>query len=178
VGGERCEGCGFVYDDSGPAAARAADEIRDLAGRIASALLAVDVDAAKRRPALTTWSALEYACHVRDVLLVQRERVLLARREAAPAPPAMGRDERVEHDGYAAQAPADVARQLVDAASLFGGVLDRLDDDAWERTIVYAYPILADRPLRWVAVHTVHEAEHHLGDVRASLDAVTPPSAP
>ncbi len=38
----------------------------------------------------------------------------------------MGRDERVDHDGYADQDPAAVARQLVDAADLFANVLDRL----------------------------------------------------
>ena len=38
----------------------------------------------------------------------------------------MGRDERVEHDGYADQDPNDVARQTTDAASLFANVLSRL----------------------------------------------------
>jgi hypothetical protein len=64
------------------------------------------------RPAPDVWSRLEYACHIRDVLLVQRERVLMVRRgfddEALP----MGRDERVDHDGYNDQKPVDVALQL------------------------------------------------------------------
>lgn len=36
------------------------------------------------------WSPLEYACHLRDVLLIQRERVLAARRTDRPALPAPG----------------------------------------------------------------------------------------
>ena len=169
---DRCDGCGFVYDESVAAGGGAAGAVRAAAAELAELLLGAADDAAvRRRPAPATWSALEYGCHVRDVLLVQRERVLQARREATPATVPMGRDERVEHDGYASQAPGDVARQLVDAAALFAGVLDRLDDPAWSRTLVYGYPAPAERSLRWVAVHTVHEAQHHLADARASLAA-------
>ena len=109
---------------------------------------------------------LEYCCHVRDVLLVQRERVLLALREDRPDVATMGRDERVEADGYNEQRPVDVARQLEDAALMFTGVLRRLDGQAWERTLMYNYPEPAERSLRWVAVHTLHEVTHHLGDVQ------------
>jgi hypothetical protein len=123
-----------------------------------------------RRPAPDTWSPLEYACHVRDVLLVQRERVLLARREDRPSLVPMGRDVRVEHDGYNEQSPVDVARQLRDAAALFAGVLERLDDSAWKRQVNYNFPAPAVRDLRWLAVHTEHEVRHHLADVRAQID--------
>jgi hypothetical protein len=81
----------------------------------------------------------------------------------------MGRDERVEHDGYAEQDPADVRRQLTDAASLFANVLRRLGPEDWEAAVVYPYPESVERSLRWVAVHTQHEAEHHLLDVRRQL---------
>ena len=50
---------------------------------------------ARARPEPSTWSPLEYACHVRDMLLAQRERVLLARRVDVPESVPMGRDERV-----------------------------------------------------------------------------------
>jgi hypothetical protein len=79
----------------------------------------------------------------------------------------MGRDERVVHDGYAEQEPEDVARQLADAAQLFGNVLARLAADDWDRTVVYHYPETHERSLRWVAVHTLHEARHHLLDIRS-----------
>jgi hypothetical protein len=116
-----------------------------------------------------TWSVHEYACHLRDVFLVQRERVLLARREEGPDIGRMGRDERVEHDGYAEQLTSDVARQLDDAASLFAHVLSLLDGDEWERTMIYSYPERMERTLRWVAVHTLHEVRHHTLDIEAQL---------
>ena len=161
---EACPECGFEYRPDGAGAAGAA--IVAGAAEIASLIGSGDV---RSRRAPQTWSALEYACHVRDVLLVQRERVLMARREDCPTPAPMGRDERVEHDGYAAQDPVAVARQLADAARMFVNVLDRLKDDAWDRTMIYNYPVPTERSLRWVAVHTQHEVFHHLGDIRAQL---------
>lgn len=66
------------------------------------------------------------------------------------------------------QIPDAVARQLCDAASLFTNVLSRLDDD-WQRTVIYNYPTPTERSLAWVAVHTLHEVEHHLLDVRRQI---------
>src|SRR4029079_17871291 len=98
---------------------------------MASILTGGEDAAVARRPQADTWSVLEYCCHVRDVLLVQRERVLLALREDRPDVATMGRDERVEADGYNEQRPVDVARQLEDAALMFTVVLRRLDGQAW-----------------------------------------------
>ena len=112
---------------------------------------------------------------MRDVLLVMRERVLQVLRE--PAPPAftpMGRDERVEHDRYAEQSPIDVARQIEDAAAMLAFVLEGLDDEQWARRCIYNYPTPAERTLSWVAQHTIHEADHHLRDLEASLSAGGP----
>ena len=65
--------------------------------------------------------------------------------------------------------PVRVARQLTDAAHLFANVLARLAPEDWERSVMYNYPKLFERSLRWVAVHTVHEVRHHLLDVRRQL---------
>ncbi|MEU3315325.1 DinB family protein [Streptomyces sp. NPDC006656] len=157
-----CARCGFSYDlGLAPSAASLAGEY---AARFAEVLLRAGRATLTRRPAPEVWAPLEYACHVRDVLLVQRERVLAARREDTPVATPMGRDERVEHEGYALQDPADVARQLTDAAALFANVLDRLSPAHWERTLVYSYPEPTERSVAWVAVHTLHELRHHLLD--------------
>jgi hypothetical protein len=163
---DRCADCGFVYDlnQSGSVA-------RGISERVAEAVAILrdrDVDVRSRRwPG--QWSPLEYACHLRDMLLVQRERVLAARRTNRPDCLPMGRDERVAHDGYAEQEPEDVARQLADAAQLFANVLTRLAPDDWERELVYHYPETCEQSLRWVAVHTMHEAQHHLLDIRRQV---------
>ncbi|ORV43985.1 hypothetical protein AWC00_08350 [Mycobacterium conspicuum] len=135
---------------------------------VVAILRAGDVDLrSRRRP--DAWSPLEYGCHLRDMLLVQRERVLAARRVDRPDCPPSGRDERVIHDGYAEQEPADVARQLGDAARLFSNVLTRLGPDDLDRTLIYHYPQTCERSLRWVALHTLHEAQHHLLDIRRQI---------
>ena len=163
---DRCDECGFVYDLTRAPAAAASIVV----GVADAATLLNDSRAdlrTRREP--TLWSPLEYGCHLRDVLLVQRERVLTARRRDVPALEPMGRDERVDHDGYADQAQADVARQLTDAAKMFGNVLDRLSADDWDRRVLYSYPQRSERSLRWVAVHTLHEVNHHLLDIRRQL---------
>lgn len=162
---DRCDDCGFVYDlDTAP---QVPALLSEYAQRYRE-LLSAPVGALARRPAPDVWSPLEYACHVRDVLIVQRERLLAARRTDDPVAEPMGRDERAEHDGYAQQRPADVARQLADAAALLRNALERLTPQDWQRTLVYNYPQRAQRSLRWLAVHTLHELHHHLQDARRS----------
>jgi hypothetical protein len=161
-----CAECGFTYNLSQAAAVR--QVIRERAAEVAAILRNRDIDV-RSRSRQGVWSALEYGCHLRDVLLTQRERVLAARRANRAVCTPMGREERVQHDGYSEQDPDDVARQLVDAATLFANVLARLDDDGWDRTVVYNYPETHERSLRWLAVHTAHEVQHHLLDIRRQL---------
>jgi DinB superfamily len=163
---DRCAGCGFEYElADGPAAGL---PIITGAAELGAVLTSGREVRTRREPDI--WSPLEYGCHVRDVLLVQRERVIAARLTDRPTIHPMGRDERVEYDGYAAQQPDRVARQLDDAAFLFANVLARLSPADWDRSLIYNYPTLSERSLRWVAVHTVHEVRHHLLDARRQLD--------
>lgn len=162
----QCGDCGFIYDLT--QAGAVPEDIRHQVAEVVAILRNDDVDLrARQHPSV--WSPLEYGCHLRDMLLVQRERVLTARRLERPDCAPMGRDERVEHDGYAQQQPQDVARQLADAAQLFGNVLAQLGEGDWDRAVVYHYPQTHERTLRWVAIHTLHEVRHHLLDIRRQL---------
>ncbi|MFE9751307.1 DinB family protein [Saccharothrix saharensis] len=167
---DHCAECGFTYDPADASAAGPA--IRDGVVEVVSVLRrrAGDDLRTRRRPGV--WSPLEYACHLRDVLLVQRERVLAVRRTERPVFAPMGRDERVDHEGYAEQDLDDVLRQLGDAAGMFGNVLARLDRGDWDRDLVYPYPGPTPRTLAWMAVHTVHEVRHHLRDIRLQVEPV------
>ena len=164
---DRCEECGYTYDLD--AATRASNGIRDRAAELAGLLTATGRPTLARRTRPDLWSPLEYACHVRDMLLTQRERVLLARRVNVPDAVPMGRDERVKHDGYAEQKPFEVAEELTMAARLLGNALDRLDAADWELRLVYNWPDHCERTLRWVATHTLHDVHHHLLDARRQL---------
>jgi hypothetical protein len=108
---------------------------------------------------------LEYSCHVRDVALMQRDRLYVALVEDEPSFKPMYRNERVAFDRYDAQAPDVVARQIVMAADLLAHAFDGLDDAQWIRPLVYGFPDPARRDVEWIAHHTVHELQHHLMDI-------------
>jgi S-DNA-T family DNA segregation ATPase FtsK/SpoIIIE len=160
---ERCDECGYEYErDAGDALMGV---LRADAEHWHARLVELDDAALRRRAAPYVWSPLEYACHVRDVLRVQRERVDLALTTDTPEFVPMRRDERVVEERYNEQAPADVSRDLVAAADAFATQLELLDDAGWARTGIYSFPTRQLRTVEWIARHTVHELEHHLRDI-------------
>ena len=164
-----CEECGFR--DELVATDEIAGRLRSFGPRFAGVLAGAG-PAAARRPEPAVWSALEYACHVRDVFLVQRERAVLAQVQDNPRVARMNRDERVALCRYDAHAVPDVLGQLAMAAELCATVFDGLDEVALARRLVYPWPEATERDVAWVGRHTVHEGEHHLMDVRRVLAAV------
>jgi DNA segregation ATPase FtsK/SpoIIIE, S-DNA-T family len=125
----------------------------------------------RRRPAPDVWSALEYCCHVRDVLLAQRERLYLALVEDTPRFPSIYRDQRVLLARYSADRLEDVAGEVEMAAGLLARAFARLDDGQWQRRCIYTYPAPMHRTIAWLVRHTVHEGRHHLHDVDAVINA-------
>jgi hypothetical protein len=131
-----------------------------------------DLDALVRaHPIEGTWSALEYACHVRDVFEIQRERLAHALLEDDYTPAPMRRDDRVSELRYNEQDRAAVADDVAAHATTLATYIENFSNDDLSRTMHYGYPELAVRPLSWVAVHTVHEGEHHLLDIGRVLRA-------
>jgi len=163
---DRCDECSFVYDGAvlpqlDVLLCSVRDDFADL--------LDVDIAQLRRRPSPDTWSALEYACHVRDVLLAQRERLYLALVEDQPSFSPIYRDHRVVLARYNDHDPGDVTRELSVAAQLFAGAFCALDGSQRSRTCVYNYPEPTVRTVDWLALHTLHECRHHLADARRSL---------
>jgi hypothetical protein len=163
---ESCEECGYAYDSR--ARGELADTIRSFAPRY-RAILARDEAMLRAHPVEGTWSVLEYACHFRDVLRVQRERMERALREDEPTFASMRREERVTEERYNEQAPKQVAFELAESAGALADDLDRLDQKAWQRTGIYNYPTKEARTVEWIARHTIHEGEHHLMDIERLL---------
>jgi DNA segregation ATPase FtsK/SpoIIIE, S-DNA-T family len=161
-----CPECGFGCESLAPEAVPG--RLRALRSKFSEELAGAGA-AAARRPEPAVWSALEYTCHVRDVLLVQRERAIAAQVEDIPAPPRMHRDERVALARYDAHPVPVVLDQLGMAAELCAVVFEALGQAGWARRLVYSYPAATERDLAWVGRNTVHEGEHHLVDVRRVL---------
>jgi hypothetical protein len=163
---DRCAACGFVYDlTREQIVAALVDDAKTFVARLAD----FDDGPARTRPAAAVWSPLEYACHVRDMLRVQTDRIDLVVREPEPELVAMGRDERAVNDRYNEQDPTVVGDAVLDAAGTLSERLRALDDDGWDRTGIYTYPVRARRTVEWIGNHTVHELRHHRRDL-ASTD--------
>lgn len=164
---DSCEECGFVYADL--PVDEVAGRIGALGGRFRTAVVGASPAALTERPEPAVWSVLEYCCHLRDVLLVQRERVVLAQVEDRPDFVRMYRDERVDLCDYGAHGLEEVLDQLDFSASLCALAFARLGPPQWSRSLLYNWPQPVERDLAWLGRHTAHEGEHHLFDVRRLL---------
>lgn len=161
--------CGFVWDDV--ADAEVASRIRAGAGMLAR-LLRNAPDVANTRPTQGRWSMLEYGAHVRDVMLVLRDRFVVGVVTDNPGFTPMYRDERVDLGLYTREDPIALAAELEAAAALLVRMLEALSPEHFDRTCQYGYPGPSTRTLRWMAAQAVHEVEHHLGDVEQNLTLV------
>ena len=76
-----CAECRFDYDATSPGGVgeRLAGLVEEYQGR-----LRADADLLRARPDTSTWSALEYACHVRDCLALYDWRIRKVLAEERP----------------------------------------------------------------------------------------------
>lgn len=160
---QRCDQC--RYDYSGLDRGALAQGLEAAGLEVVGTLSRVEM--MRDRPAPEVWSALEYACHVRDVLEVQRHRIEQALTEDRPAFEPMGREERVTRLAYNQQDPATVGSQVEANSRALANAVETLKDDEWERTGFYNYPEPAERTMEWIVRHTIHELVHHRADIEA-----------
>ncbi len=163
-----CEECGYAFESLGRdeilrAVLSLADEHCRLLGLVPAQRL-------RAHPRPGSWSALEYGCHVRDVLRFQRDRIALAQAEETPRFVSMRRDERAAEEGYNNQDPQVVARKIADVAWQLTELLGALTDQGWLRTGLYPWPAPEVRTVEWIGRRTAHELAHHLFDNRRLLE--------
>ena len=157
------------YSDITPAAV--VTIVRSLAPQYRAAFARVADDVVRRRPDPTTWSMIEYACHVRDVFVVFVDRIQLARQEDRPTFAPLGNDDRAVRLRYAEADVDATLDELAAAAVRFADLIDTLDDDAWPRTA--SRRTGEERDVLWMARQTAHEGRHHLADVERVRRLVT-----
>ena len=155
---EPCAECGF--DASTIEVDRAGDDVRAMVPRWRSALARPH---ATVRPDDATWSVLEYACHVRDVMLLFAERLRLIREQEAPEFPNWDQDATAAQTGYALQDPAAVSVELGPAADAFAAEVARVTD--WTRAGLRSNgsAFTAESLTRY----GLHDLVHHMVDVDA-----------
>jgi len=168
---ESCEVCGFVWDVVTPAQI----SVRIMSAVTAFAQLLRDQpEQALIRPREGRWSAIEYGCHVRDVLFNLRDRIVLGAVEDNPQPKALHGTPRVELGLYKTETTVGVAEDLIVAGALFGRTFDAMPAGLNERPIFYTWPRSATRTLKWVATQALHECEHHLDDAKTNISLLMP----
>lgn len=158
----RCDECGA--DPRTWPTATLGDRLR------AAAAAWVDVltsgrDDLRARPDDSTWSPLEYGCHVRDVVRLYDTRLQRMLTEDDPLYVNWDQDATAVEDRYDAQEPSTVARELGSAAA---GLADRFDGVTdWSR------PGRRSDGARFTVEsfgrYFLHDLVHHLHDVGAPL---------
>jgi S-DNA-T family DNA segregation ATPase FtsK/SpoIIIE len=171
---DACDECQYSYDSE--TTATIPSKIRTLGGRYTAPLSRFlpgerGPDLVRAHPVTGAWSALECACHVRDLLEVMQRRVAKTLAEDLPTFEPMRRDERVLELAYNEQDPVVVAAAVVANAAGLAGSFEALTGPEWDRTGIYGYPEAAERSLLWMGQHTIHEMHHHLLDVGRTLRA-------
>ena len=79
------------------------------------------------------WSALEYACHVRDVYALAATRLERMLGEDDPLFANWDQDETARQERYGEQLPAHVGVEVVEAASRLADAYDAVSSDQWHR---------------------------------------------
>ncbi len=158
-----CPTCRLAYADLG------VEECLALVAESTSALAALlptfGDETLRRRPRPEVWSPVEYACHVRDVLLTFAVRLHRGVREDRPALDPMYADWRAERFGYGATHLDVLLAELASAAEGFANEVRAVPDDAWGRTVVRRPE--EERTVRWLVRQAAHECVHHLRDVQS-----------
>ena len=115
---------------------------------------------------------IEYGAHVRDVFLTIRDRLVIGLVEHDPTFKPLYRNERIKLALYRADTPSAVAAELDAAAAMLVRLFDAIDPGSLSRSVQYGFPDPESRTLLWMGLQAIHEAEHHLGDVRDNLRQV------
>lgn len=119
-------------------------------------------DDARHRPAETTWSPLEYACHLRDVVTVWEERTRAMVAEDDPVFSNFDGDATAIARQYWNASPAAVADEFAVATAETAGVLEGLSAEGWERPGRRGDG--APFTVSSLALYFSHELTHHLRD--------------
>jgi len=156
---ERCEECGF--DGSEWSDTSALDAVASLPVRWRMGVTGVDDDDLQRRPRPGIWSIAEYADHMREVLFGMRFLLEVAIGQPgtdlgeAPRPRFDPEPRTVDVDATLTRIEEEVSKLVMSFTVLTRG--------AWASTV-----ILDGKEVdpHWITRHAVHDATHHLLDIK------------
>jgi hypothetical protein len=128
-------------------------------------------------PAPGIFSPVQYGAHVRDILRVYGDRIVIMLEENDPVFPQFNPEERV-WDSYSRLGRVELANDLEAQARRLATILDGLEPAQWSLTMtrdggtdgVYTFTVAG------LASYAVHEAHHHLLDANGTLPATGTPT--
>lgn len=123
------------------------------------------------RPEPETWSAIEYACHVRDILALFTRRTIQTVIEDLPEYGWWDHEGEAELGNYLEQDPVAVATDMLANAQEFADALLVLKGDAWLRRGTRGGTVFTVLGLGRFALH---EAVHHLQDAQDGVQPELP----
>ena len=155
---EPCPQCGFVA---------ASVDVRHLGAHVRETTAAFlphlgDADALVR-PDATTWSVLEYGCHLRDVHAIFGVRVERMLTEDEPLFDNWDQDETAREQRYDLQDPATVALELVANAEGVAQLYESVSGAAWDRRGFRSNGSVFT--VDSIGRYHLHDLVHHLWDV-------------
>ena len=118
----------------------------------------------RQRPSPDRWSALEYGCHVRDVLRLYDIRLHLMLDQDDPLFPNWDQDATAVEERYAEQDPEHVIEEIEEAAARIAGSFDAVDGGQWARAGRRSDG--ARFTIDTFSRYFVHDPIHHVHDVR------------
>lgn len=125
---------------------------------------------ARTRPNDATWSAVEYACHVRDVCRLYLVRLDLMLAQSGPTFENWDQDVTAVAERYDLQDPAEVAAELAGAADMLAARFATVPVGGWARTgnrsdgAVFTIDTFAR--------YFLHDPVHHVWDVQQGYAAI------
>ena len=154
-----CPECAF--DASAVAASEVADRLRSATAAWVD-ILAEGDDELRRRPEPEAWSALEYACHIRDLLDVYHERLQLMLTVDGASYANWDQDATALENRYDLADPDEVLRDLKAGGDRLATLFDTVEN--WARTGYRSDG--AEFTIDTFSRYLLHDVVHHLWDVR------------
>ena len=166
----KCPECGLEYDSISPR--DAAQALRSYPRRYRAVIgpFLDEEDVLRRRPDAKTWSAVEYAAHVADVLEAMTPQLTeIAQKDNPSITDPISPDERADERRYNEMEPEQVLDWLERSATKGADTVEGLSADDFSRKATYPY---GERELIDVLRNMVHEGYHHLRDIENVLRKV------
>jgi hypothetical protein len=121
-------------------------------------------------PDVAVFSPLQYAAHVRDILRVYTDRMVLGRDQDSPTVP-MFNPPHEEFERYNQLGAEELAAHIEAQAQRLRETAEAMDAGAWPRTVINDRGVhgVYTFTLAGLACNAVHEAHHHLLDASGTL---------